>query len=205
MSSPLFEEDILFYQRLLKCSGYYRGNLDGDWGPITGAADQKFNLDAENLKQQLGSFDSRTEGHIATMHIKAQAEARKFMKSALSGPNACRIISGTRSYKQQDELYKKGRWGNLGPRVTNARGGQSNHNFCIAWDIGLFAPSGEYLNGDTTAEIRAYEHVATLVDLTNLTWGGNWSSFKDRPHYQFKTGKKTSAIRPLFESGQPYV
>ncbi|MEO8506247.1 MAG: hypothetical protein ABI593_01300 [Betaproteobacteria bacterium] len=41
----------------------------------------------------------------------------------------------------QDAPYRQGRLGNPGPRVTNARDGQSNHNFGIAWDIGIFTAS----------------------------------------------------------------
>ncbi len=55
-----------------------------------------------------------------------------------------KIISGTRTHMQeQDALYARRRTA-PGPRVTNARGGYSNHNFGIAWDIGLFR-GGKYL------------------------------------------------------------
>ena len=42
------------------------------------------------------------------------------------------------SYTEQNDLYKRGSFGNPPPKVTNARGGQSNHNFGIAWDGGVF-------------------------------------------------------------------
>ena len=205
VSAPLFTQDVLFYQRLLKCSGYYNDTLDGIWGSNTTLADLQFLSASEDLKAELGSFDLRTEGHIATMHIEAQRAARDFMTAATTGPHRCQIISGTRSYHEQNELYKKGRWGNPGPRVTNAKGGQSNHNFCIAWDIGLFASDGSYFTGATAAEVNAYKHIATLVDLSILDWGGDWTSFVDRPHYQLDVGKTTSQIRPLFEAGTPYT
>jgi len=205
MSAPLFGSDIIFYQRLLKSSGFYSGPVNGVWGSAMSTADDRFQADAARLKQQIGAFDARTEGHIATLHIKAQKVARKFMAKASSGPLTCKIISGTRSYAEQDALYKKGRWGNPGSKVTNARGGQSNHNFCIAWDIGLFDASGKYLTGATKAEQRAYEGIAALAADPDLEWGGNWSSFKDRPHYQARTGKTTSQVRGLFEAGRSYL
>jgi len=182
MSAPLFGTDVLFYQRLLKASGYYHDTLDGIWGSNTTSAENAFQADAEDLKSSLGAFDSRTEGHIAKLHIKAQERARKFMAVATTGPHTCKIISGTRSYAEQNALYRQGRWGNPGPIVTKAKGGQSNHNFSIAWDVGLFNSAGEYLNGDTTAEVAAYEFIATIVDLSDLEWGGHWSGFKDRPN-----------------------
>jgi peptidoglycan LD-endopeptidase CwlK len=205
MSAPLFVDDVLFYQRLLKSSGYYKDTLDGDWGSKTDDADRRFLADAANLKASLGEFDARTEGNILTLHIKAQERARRFMTEVSGGPFRCRIISGTRSYKQQDALFAQGRDGNPGPRVTNARGGHSNHNFGIAWDVGVFDNSGKYLTGATAAEVKAYKDVAAGVDLMDLEWGGDWTSFIDRPHYQMKTGRKTSEVRALFESGQPYT
>ncbi len=48
------------------------------------------------------------------------------------------IISGLRSYEEQDALYAQGRTA-PGNKVTNARGGYSNHNFGIAFDIGVFS------------------------------------------------------------------
>jgi peptidoglycan LD-endopeptidase CwlK len=44
-----------------------------------------------------------------------------------------------------------------------------------------------------------------MVNLAGLDWGGNWTTFVDRPHYQLKTGKKTSQVKTLFEAGQSYM
>ncbi len=45
-------------------------------------------------------------------------------------------ISGERTWKQQERLYRQGRPGGpKGPRVTNARAGQSDHNYAIAADF----------------------------------------------------------------------
>ncbi len=204
MSAAIFQEDVLFYQRLLKASGFYTDVLDGDWGPNTSAADQQFEAASVALANQYGAFDLRSERNISTLHIKAQESARQFLQ-ALSGFGVvARIISGTRTYKEQDALYQKGRFGSPGPIVTNAEGGESNHNFGIAWDVGLFR-DGEYLDGDTAEEIGWYEAAAAAVSAVPLEWGGNWTSFRDVPHYQLKTGLSTSAVRQRFEAGQPYV
>ena len=197
MSSGLFEDDVVFLQRLLKSAGFYQGSIDGIWGPLTDAAVNAFDARCEELAGTLGSFDARTERNILTLHPKAQELARIFMKRLLDAGINARIISGTRTYAEQNELFKRGRFGNPGPKVTNARGGQSNHNFCIAWDIGIFEEDGAYLGDsplyDTAAEVG-------LVD--GIEWGGHWTSFVDRPHYQAVTGLKISAVRVRFERGQ---
>lgn len=206
MSAVLFGDDLEFYQRMLKASGYLTGTIDGDWGPDTEKAEKKFLADADKLKQKHGTFDDRTERNISGLHIKAQELARIFMKEAIAAsPHSVRIISGTRSYAEQNELFKKGRFGNPPPKVTNARGGGSNHNFCIAWDIGLFNASGKYLTGATNAEQKAYRDIGKAVTLGKLEWGGNWTSFVDIPHYQVATGMQTSDVRALFEAGKAYI
>lgn len=204
MSSHLSGEAVLYQQRLLSACGFYNGLLDGDWGPKTDTADQLFTAKSEALKS-IGTFDSRSERNIAGLHIKAQEMARRFLAKATTGSKTVRIISGNRTYEEQNRLFAQGRFGNPGPIVTNARGGQSNHNFAIAWDIGIFTSSGEYLDGNTAAEEREYKKVFDLVDGIGLEWGGNWTTIVDLPHYQVPTGKKVSEVRALFEAGQPYV
>jgi peptidoglycan L-alanyl-D-glutamate endopeptidase CwlK len=106
-----------------------------------------------------------------------------------------RTLSGTRSYAEQDALFEQGR-SKPGPLVTHARGGESNHNFGLAWDIGLFATDGSYL-----AESALYDGVPRAGLLPVLEWGGNWPTFKDRPHYQLATGKDMATLRTNFETG----
>ena len=45
-----------------------------------------------------------------------------------------RIIQGFRTYAEQDALYAQGRT-KKGKKVTNAKGGQSNHNLGLAIDV----------------------------------------------------------------------
>ena len=201
MSAPIFQDDILFYQRLLKASGYYNDTLDGRWGGNTDAADQAFVADSAQLATRLGTFDSRTEKNIATLHIKAQELARQFMQAVAGFEVTVKIISGARSYAEQDAIFAQGRT-RPGRIVTNARGGESNHNFAIAWDVGLF-DGGEYLDGDTSREQNLYAALAQLRPST-LEWGGNWTK-KDPPHYQLPTGLSISDVRSRFESGRAYV
>ncbi|MFP9115396.1 M15 family metallopeptidase [Flavobacterium sp. RHBU_3] len=202
MSYQLLKEDVLFYQRLLKSAGLYKYGLDGDWGPKTSNADADFIAKYESLKAQYGGFDPRSEQNIITLHPKAQEEARKFLKLAQGGAFQVRIISGTRTYAEQNALYRQGRYGNSGPVVTNAKGGQSNHNFGIAWDIGLFDSHGyNTVNANYIAIANK-----VMPQLSTLEWGGDWKSIKDNPHYQLKAVSNSVAIiRQKFENGQAYV
>lgn len=202
MSYQLLKADTLFYQRFLKANGFYKKKLDGLWGPGTDAADQAFLQKSQEIAGQYGSFDARTESNIITLTPQAQVLARKFLTVFKTAGIDVRIISGTRTYAEQDALYKIGRFGSTEAKVTNAKGGQSNHNFGIAWDIGLFE-GGKYI----TTDIK-YKKLALMVTSLGpqLEWGGNWKTFPDYPHYQHKAvADSVAIIRKAFEEGAPYV
>lgn len=200
MSAPLFHQDILFAQRLFAVAGFYHGALDGRWGAQTSAAEAVWDAFFLETAQALGTFDQRTEGNIATLLPKAQVMARKFLSAAQAMPFGVKILSGTRSYAEQDALFAKR------PVVTKARGGSSNHNFGIAWDVGIFV-NGHYYTGATKAEEQAYVDLAKAVlpQVPGIDWGGNWRTIMDRPHYELSTGKTVAQCRALLESGRAYV
>ena len=206
MSAVLFKSDILFLQRILAVSGFYKGPLNGNWTDAVDAAEEALLTTYEQIKQTLGAFDDRTETNIKSLIPAAQRKAREFMKVASTFPLTCRIISGTRTYAEQDELYKIGRTIQKDhPKVTNAKGGQSNHNFGIAWDIGIF-DGKKYYEGRSKKEEKAYIDLSKIIkaNVSDLEWGGDWK-FIDRPHYQLVTGKSESKVRALLEAGKAYV
>lgn len=193
-----FKSDIRFAQRFLASAGLYTDKIDNLYGNNTRKAEDAFNKLIVKYADQYGRFDDRTEGVIATLLPNAQIQARKFMSLAKDFRLTVKLISGTRSYAEQDELFKKR------PKVTNARGGYSNHNFGIAWDIGIFS-GNKYYTGATSAEEKAYIELSKLILPTlgdKLSWGGNWKSIVDRPHYEMTTNKPISQVRALFEAGK---
>ena len=186
------QKDVQFWQRLLTFAGYKPGKIDGVNGRKTKAATHEWLNDATHLKTEYGCFDDRSERNIATLTPEAQRAARIWLKAAKAVAEAegydVRIICGTRTYKEQDALYRKR------PRVTKARGGQSMHNFGIAWDIGIF--KGKEYFGDHPL----YAKVGKLYTQTpGITWGGTWTSFVDQPHYQLSLYANSTAARTEFE------
>lgn len=128
------------------------------------------------------TFDDRSEIQIATLHPEAQKRARSFLGVAktIASKVGCdvKIISATRSYMEQDAIYARGRT-TPGKIVTNAAAGHSNHNFGIAFDIGVFRGK-EYCD-----EHPLYNELGTLGKSLGLEWGGDWK-FCDEPHYQLR-------------------
>jgi peptidoglycan L-alanyl-D-glutamate endopeptidase CwlK len=200
MSASLFKDDILFTQRLLASCGLYHGDLDGKHGQKTEDALEALDEIFRETADQLGRFDPRTENAIATLLPKVQVAARKAMNAAKGAPFVVKILSGTRSYEEQDLLFLKK------PKVTNAKGGQSNHNFGIAWDVGIFV-DGVYLEGKNAKEDKAYADLASIVKaaVPGVEWGGDWTSFQDKPHYQLASGKTVAECRGLLEQGRAFV
>ena len=123
--------------------------------------------------------DARSEQNIATLLPPVQPLARALIAAAAAAGIAIKIISGTRSYEEQNALYEQGRT-QPGRIVTNARGGYSNHNFGIAFDIGVFE-GGRYLD-----ESPAYQAVGALGKQLGLDWGGDWRSIQDEPHFELR-------------------
>ena len=197
MSLRLFVDDVLFFQRLLRAEGLYLDDLDGDWGPNTERGSQDFEERSESIRRETRTFDSRSERNILTLSLKAQLESRLFLGRVIDSGIDARIISGTRTYAEQNALFRQGRFGNPGPIVTKARGGFSNHNFGIAWDIGIFTASGGYL-----PEGVEYDGAAESGISPQIEWGGNWKTIVDKPHYQLRLGITVSALRAQFESGE---
>jgi len=95
-----------------------------------------------------------------------------------------RVTSTLRTFKQQDALYAKGRCGHGGKMVTKAKAGFSNHNYGTAFDI---------VDRDKGYNISRLDAIGKMAGKCNLEWGGNWRSFKDRPHFQ----KRHTSVRSL--------
>ena len=123
--------------------------------------------------------DSRSEKVIATLLPEVQPYARALVTKAGADGITIKVISGLRTYDEQNDLYAQGRT-KPGRIVTNARGGFSNHNFGIAFDVGVFEGS-QYLD-----ESPKYKAVGVLGTDLGLEWGGNWKTIQDEPHFQLR-------------------
>jgi peptidoglycan L-alanyl-D-glutamate endopeptidase CwlK len=152
----------------------------------------------------ISRVDDRSEKNIATLLPEVRPLARALVQKAAANGITIRIISGLRTYEEQDALYAKGRT-ELGAKVTNARGGYSNHNFGIAFDVGVFS-GGSYL-----PDSPKYRAVGLLGTDMGLEWGGNWTSIVDQPHFQLRPAwadalterEMLAEFRNRVASGQP--
>jgi peptidoglycan L-alanyl-D-glutamate endopeptidase CwlK len=133
------------------------------------------------------AVDARSEKNIATLAKEVQPLARRLIETAVAQGINAKVISGTRTYKEQDALYAQGRT-KPGPIVTKAKGGYSWHNFGMAFDLGIFSADGKKYYGES----EAYEVCGKIGESLGLEWGGNWD-FVDEPHLQFNPLRLTLA------------
>lgn len=95
-----------------------------------------------------------------------------------------RVTEGYRSIERQNELYAQGRTtkGNI---VTQAKGGQSLHNYGVAVDF-VFRKEGY------NATDSQWKTFGTVAEKHGFEWGGSkrWADtgFIDRPHVQMMLG-----------------
>lgn len=136
-------------------------------------------------------MDSASEKRLSKVHPLLAERVRKLVGlTALD----IRVVQGLRSYAEQDALYAQGRT-KPGGKVTNARGGFSNHNFGLAVDLCPFVDDKPDWNDNAKFnEIGKYVH-----EMGGLEWGGDWK-FVDKPHVQLP-GLTVSLCRSLYDRG----
>jgi peptidoglycan L-alanyl-D-glutamate endopeptidase CwlK len=91
-----------------------------------------------------------------------------------------------RDRAEQAELYALGRTV-PGKKVTNAKAGQSMHNYGLAYDV-VPMRLGKPVWGTTGADLLLWQKVGELGKEAGLEWAGEWVGFKEFPHFQFTNG-----------------
>ncbi|MGI8348922.1 M15 family metallopeptidase [Niallia circulans] len=101
------------------------------------------------------------------------------------------ITEDFRSVEEQNRLYEQGRT-REGSIVTNAKGGQSYHNYGLAIDFALMDINGVVIwdmkydgNGNGKSD---WSEVVEIAKSLGFQWGGDWANFKDYPHFQMDFG-----------------
>lgn len=87
---------------------------------------------------------------------------------------------GLRSAEDQYILFKKG------ASKCDGYKNKSKHQLGIAFDIYGYVDGKATWDEEILTAIA--KHILTVADSmkVKLTWGGNWKSFKDMPHFQLK-------------------
>jgi peptidoglycan L-alanyl-D-glutamate endopeptidase CwlK len=134
-------------------------------------------------------MDKSTVNQINKLHPSVRDEVTAIIKEcdiALTGRAKVRVTQGLRTFDEQDALYQQGRT-KSGKKVTNAKGGQSVHNYGFAVDICLIIDD-KIASWDTKKDwdndkISDWDECVKIFLKHGWSWGGNWKTFKDMPHF----------------------
>lgn len=106
------------------------------------------------------------------------------------------MFEGLRTYERQEELYAQGR-SKLGRIVTNARAGDSWHNY------GLAADYVGYERGIWSWDLPKadYKRMADMAVGAGLEAGYYWRVFPDLTHVQTRYGLTLPEAKELYRGG----
>jgi len=105
-----------------------------------------------------------------------------------------------RSFKRSDELYSQGRT-KPGPIVTNAPGGSSLHNYGLACDFHLQINGKDVWPNNFRAD-KNWMKVVEIFKKHGFTWGGDFKSIVDAPHFEMTFGYSTKQLLALYKAGK---
>lgn len=87
-----------------------------------------------------------------------------------------------RTFEESDALYAKGRT-KPGSIVTNAKAGQSYHNYGLALDFHIQLDGKDVWNVDHNWMV-----VVNIFKSHGFVWGGDFKSLLDQPHFEMTFG-----------------
>jgi peptidoglycan L-alanyl-D-glutamate endopeptidase CwlK len=138
---------------------------------------------------------------LEPLHSAVRTRGRALITACAEAGLAILITQGLRSWKEQDALYRKGRTvPPIGEKywVTMAKGGQSYHNFGLAFDIVVLNALGK---ADWNSKHPGWAAAGELGATLGLEWGGTWKKRKDLPHFQYTGGISLHDCCELYPAG----
>lgn len=155
-------------------------------------------------------MDNVTQKRIQLLHPKLRNEITFLINQAnaqLITHSEVRIVEALRTFDEQNALYAQGRT-KPGKKVTQAKGGQSFHNYGVAFDFALLIDDKE-ISWDIKKDWDG-DKIADWMELVNVfrragwEWGGTWK-FQDNPHLQKTFGLGWKDMLQKYNSGDTFT
>ena len=119
---------------------------------------------------------------LEDLHPKVKKLCEDFIASCDKQGIDILITSTYRDGESQNELYSQGRT-KPGRIVTNARAGQSYHNWRVAFD---FVPL--VFGKPVWNDVALFTKCGEIAELVGLEWASRWKKFKELAHCQYTNG-----------------
>ena len=118
---------------------------------------------------------------IEKLHIVFQPMVKSLLEQGQTAISSTMwkffITDGFRSMAEQTALYAQGRT-KAGKIVTNAKAGQSPHNFGLAVDMAF------QKDGALSYSPDLYAKIYPIAKKLGFELGAEWSGFTDKPHFE---------------------
>lgn len=119
---------------------------------------------------------------LEDLHPAVDVLCRQFIAKCRDQGIDVLITSTYRDNASQNALYAQGRT-TSGAKVTNAKGGESFHNYRCAFD---FVP---IVNGKAQwNDFDCFKTCGKIAESIGLEWAGRWTHFKEYAHCQYTNG-----------------
>ena len=128
-----------------------------------------------------------SDRNLDDLEPKARDAAKAAIVECLADGMDILVTCTYRTGAEQNALYAQGRTGK-GPIVTNAKAGQSFHQYRVALDL------YPMVNGkpDFSGTHPNWHKIAAVFIKHGFEWGYNWARFKEMPHFQMTGGHPLS-------------
>lgn len=149
-------------------------------------------------------MDKLTIDRIGQAHPKIREELKQYYiecNNQLPKGVRLRFSYVYRSVEEQNILYNKK------PKVTNAKGGQSIHNYGLALDVVILIDkdkNGTFESIDWNIKSPYFQFVVNYFKSKGYEWGGDWKSFKDYPHFQKSFGLSWQMLKNRINIGMSF-
>ena len=146
-------------------------------------------------------MDKLTIDRIAQAHPKIREELKlNYIECNNLLPKGVRLRFAYvyRSIAEQNILY------NQRPKVTNAKGGQSIHNYSLAFDYVIMLDkdnNGTFETIEWNLKSPYHKVVVDFFKSKGYEWGGDWKNFKDYPHFQKAFGHTWQSLKRKLDTG----
>lgn len=188
------ESTIKNLQATMKHNGFYDGIVDGTWGNQSHAgfyamAEAAAHCQAHSDKDAVND-ESKPEESVSDYKLSEKSLDRlkglhpdlvKVVKRAIEITDIdFSVGEGLRSITRQKELYAEGATTTMNSRHLTGHAVDLfalDENGKVTWDWKYYHPLSD-----------AVKQAAKDVGVT-IEWGGDWSKFKDGPHYQLPWSK----------------
>lgn len=137
--------------------------------------------------------ETRLVGLMPTL----QDKARQFISDCRKGGFDILITQGLRTFDEQAKYYAQGRTAS-GNIVTNAKPGESWHNYGCAIDIVPLSAIGK---ADWDSSHPIWQKAADIGEFLGLVWGGRFKSIKDKPHFELTRGLTIHEAKTIYGAG----